>query len=68
MEVELVESGFRLKSDDNDLIIYQTLPAIDEIKLLDDTPAVAGWIDYSGEQDLHLLIGILYGAAKPDSF
>ena len=63
-DVESEKSNFVLNLGKFNLVIYQTLPVIDDIKLLEETPRVAGWIYYTGEQDLKLLIGVLYNATK----
>jgi hypothetical protein len=57
-------STFVLRLGGYNLEIYQTLPTIDNTRLLEESPDVAGWIDYSGEQQLHLLIGVLYTASN----
>lgn len=63
-EVEFVESDLLLRFAEYSLRIYQTLPAIIDIQLLEESPEVAGWIEYAGEKGLHLLIGILYKASN----
>ena len=62
-EVEPIESCFVLKLGGHNLRIYQTLPVIEDTKSLQDAQDVMGWISYSGEQGLKLLIGVLYRVA-----
>jgi hypothetical protein len=63
-EVEPVKSNFVLNLGTHHLVIYQTLPVINTITLLEEIPGVTGWIYYTGEQDLQLLIGVLYKVAN----
>ncbi len=63
-EVEPIKSNFELNLGKFNLVIYQTLPILDNIKLLEENPCVAGWIYYIGEQDLQLLIGVLCKATN----
>lgn len=63
-KVEPIKSNFVLNLGKYNLVIYQTLPVIDNIKLLEEIPCVAGWIYYIGEQDLQLLIGVLCKATN----
>jgi len=62
--IEPAKSNFVLNLGKFDMVIYQTLPVIDDIKLLEEMPGVAGWIYYKGEQDLQLLIGVLCKATN----
>ena len=57
---EFKESCFVIKSDNFHLDLYQTLPASVDTKTLEESPDVIGWIGYSGEENLQLVIGILY--------
>ncbi len=59
-EIELAEPDLLLKYAEYELKIYQTSPALDNIEFLEKDPNVSGWIEYSGEQGLQLLIGVLY--------
>jgi len=63
-EVEPVKSNLVLSLGIYHLVIYQTLPVIDNITLLKKIPDVTGWIYYTGEQDLQLLIGALCEGAN----
>ena len=63
-EVEPTKSNFVLNLGKYNLVIYQTLPVIDNINLLEEIPCVAGWIYYTGEPDLQILIGVLYKATN----
>jgi len=58
-EMELIETGLILKFAEYSLKIYQTLPALNDAYNLEKNENVAGWIKYSGEHGLHLLIGTL---------
>jgi len=58
--MEFVESDLLLRFAEYGLRIYQTLPATIDIKSLEESVDVAGWIEYLGEKGLRLLIGVLY--------
>jgi len=55
---EFEESRLVIKGDNFHLDLYQILPNAIDIKTLEASPDVLGWITYSGE--VQLLIGILY--------
>jgi len=57
---EFMGSYFVIKWDNFHLDLYQTLPTMVDIKALETSPDVIGWITYSGAEDLQLIIGILY--------
>ena len=59
-ELEFAKTGVSLKFDGFILEIPQTLPEGVDFKALEESPDVVGWIDYSGEQELHLVVGVLY--------
>jgi hypothetical protein len=59
-KIEFTESCFVIKWDNVHLDLYQTLPALVDIRTMETSPGVIGWITYSGEEDLQLIIGILY--------
>lgn len=63
-EMELIESDLLLRFAEHSLRIYQTLPTTIDIKLLEESPEIAGWIEYTGQQGLRLLIGVLYKASN----
>jgi hypothetical protein len=57
---EFMDSCFVIKWDNLHLDLYQTLPALVDIKTLDTSSDVIGWITYHGGENLQLIIGILY--------
>lgn len=61
---EFMESCFVIKWDNFRLDLYQTLPSLVDIDTLKASPDVIGWITYSGEEDLQLIIGVLYESSN----
>jgi len=59
-EMELAESELLLRYAEYELKIYQTLPLLEDGEFLETDSKVSGWIVYSGEEGLQLLIGVLY--------
>ena len=63
-KMEFVESDLLLRFAKHSLRIYQTLPTTIDVKSLEESSEVAGWIEYVGEKGLQLLIGVLYKTTK----
>jgi hypothetical protein len=57
---EFVESDLSIKGSNFHLDLYQTLPTVVDIESMETSPDVMGWITYSGEENLQLIVGILY--------
>jgi hypothetical protein len=58
---EFQQSCFVIRWDNNShLDLFQTLPAMAGMEKLKTSSKVLGWISYSGEADLQLLVGVLY--------
>jgi len=63
-KIELIESDLWIKFALHNLRIYQLLPTKIDRKLLEESPDIAGWVEYTGKEGLRLLIGILYNATN----
>jgi hypothetical protein len=59
-KMEITESGLWLRFAKYNLRIYQLLPAMVDVEPLEESPDVAGWIVYTGEKGLRLLVAVLY--------
>ncbi len=59
-KVEFEGSDLLIRFHKYNLKIYQTLPTAIDTPALSASPEIAGWIEYRGEKDLELLIGVLY--------
>jgi hypothetical protein len=58
---EFQRSCFVIRWDNNShLDLFQTLPAMAEMEKLKTYPEVMGWITYSGEANLQLLVGVVF--------
>lgn len=59
-KMEMAGADLLLRFAKHELKIYQLLPNMNENKSITESSDVTGWIEYSGENGLHLLIGVLY--------
>jgi hypothetical protein len=66
-KMEFAEPDLLLKFAEHNLRIYQLLSPTIDSKSLEESPEVAGWLEYTGEKGLRLLIGILYNITKESS-
>ena len=57
---KFVESCLVIEGYGFHLDFYQTLPTVVDIGTLKASPSIMGWVTYSGEENLQLIIGILY--------
>ena len=57
---EFKKNCFVVNWDKFHLDIYKTLPTGVDISKLEASPDIVGWITYSGEDNIKILIGILY--------